>query len=71
MTPQTLPRLSWPVLWHQLLGEMETLSGEHNLALENVWDLVHRNDYYGARELFDTIRDAVHPTDSIQLGAPQ
>jgi hypothetical protein len=30
------------------------------MPLDNVWALVHANDYWGAVELFEQIRDAEH-----------
>ncbi len=64
-----LPVASWPVLWHRLLTEVEIFSSAHNLPLDNVWSLIHANDYFGALELFETIRNAVHGTEHTHGGA--
>jgi hypothetical protein len=55
-----LPVKSWPILWHELIVEIEIFSAAHHMPLDNVWALVHANDYFGAVELFEQIRDAEH-----------
>lgn len=64
MTPQTPLARSWPVLWWELINEVDALAAEHHLGLANVWELIHKCDYTGARELLDIIRAAVSPIAS-------
>ncbi len=62
MTSDTPRARSWPVLWWEIINEADALAAEHNLGLANVWELIHKSDYTGARELLDTISEAVAST---------
>ncbi|MDV8003630.1 hypothetical protein [Rhodococcus sp. IEGM 1318] len=58
--PDTPPAQSQPVLWWQLINEMEAYSAATDMGLAGMWGDVHTGDYIAARTRFDEVK-ANHP----------
>ena len=52
------PHPSQPVLWHQLITEMEAFTKATGWGLAGTWGLIHRGDYAQARAQFDEARQS-------------
>lgn len=55
-----MPYPSQPVLWHQLITEMEVVSRSTGWGLARIWGYVHREDYTRARASFDAFVEAYY-----------